>query len=210
MVTGVLALVAFLLWRPPTWAPRGVRLPRPARHGRASARRAAERELVESLEAEVRAGSDPAAALLAVSLVASSVCPRAVAAARSGADVVSALELDAGGSELMRGLAAVWSVAHGSGAGLAASLASLSDAARERERLRRELQAGVAEPRATAMVLAALPVFGLALGVMLGAEPWSWLVGTVVGRLVLIAGLGLEAGGVLWSWRITVSAAAGL
>jgi Flp pilus assembly protein TadB len=36
------------------------------------------------------------------------------------------------------------------------------------------------------------------------------LVGTVVGRLVLIAGLGLEAGGVLWSWRITVSAAAGL
>ena len=71
--------------------------------------------------------------------------------------------------------------------------------------MRGELRTGLAEPRATAMVLAALPALGLALGAALGADPLSWLTGSGPGRLVLAAGLALEALGVLWSWRIAVS-----
>jgi len=211
VVTGVLVVVALLLWSPPRLPSAVGRLPRPRRPVAASVRRAAEREWVEALEAEVRAGSDPASALLAASAVVTvPVCPRAVAAARSGGDVVAALESDAGSSDLVASVAACWSVAQGSGAGLAASLASLSDAARERERIRRELQAGIAEPRATAVVLAALPVLGLVMGALLGADPWAWLTSTAWGRTVLLAGLAFEGLGVLWSWRITTSIAADL
>jgi tight adherence protein B len=101
-------------------------------------------------------------------------------------------------------------VAQGSGTGLAASHATLADAARETERVRGELRAGLAEPRATALVLAALPVLGLILGTALGADPLHWLLGSAPGRLVLVAGLALEAVGTWWSWRITAALEAAL
>jgi tight adherence protein B len=172
-------------------------------------RRAAELEWVEGLAAELSAGRDPVSALVAASAgsspAAATVCPHAVAAARSGADVAPALHVDGARSELVRGVAACWEVASGSGAGLAASLVVLADAARETERVRHELRAGLAEPRATAVVLAALPALGLFLGSMLGAEPLRWLVGSRLGLLVLLAGLVLEGAGAWWAWRIAAS-----
>ena len=163
---------------------------------------------VEALVAELSGGRDPASALVAASR-ATSTSPEAVAAARTGGDVVAALRASAR-SPLTRGVAACWEVAQGSGTGLAASLATLADAARETERVRSELRTGLAEPRATALVLAALPALGLLLGSALGADPVHWLVGTLPGRFVLAAGLALEAVGAWWSWRITVSLEAAL
>jgi tight adherence protein B len=128
-----------------------------------------------------------------------------VAAARAGADVGPALLADGARSETLRGVAACWEVASGSGAGLGASLTVLADAARETERVRRELQAGLAEPRATAVVLAMLPGLGLLLGSMLGADPLHWLLGSRLGPVVLVAGLALEAVGAWWAWRIAAS-----
>jgi tight adherence protein B len=163
---------------------------------------------VEALVAELGGGRDPASALIAAS-ASYDVCPAAVAAARSGADVASPLRaVDA--SPLVRGVAACWEVAHGSGAGLASSLATLADAARETERIRGELRAGLAEPRATALVLAALPLLGLLLGSALGAEPWRWLLGSAPGLVVLVLGVALEGLGTWWAWRITVSLEAAL
>jgi tight adherence protein B len=163
---------------------------------------------VEALVSELGGGSDPASALVAAS-ASNRVCPHAVAAARTGGDVALALRRSARTS-LVRGVAACWEVAQGSGTGLAASLATLADAARETERVRAELRAGLAEPRATALVLAALPALGLLLGTALGTDPWHWLLGSTPGRLVLAAGLVLEAVGAWWSWRITVSLEAAL
>ncbi len=207
-MTALLAGLAVLLAWPPAWELPAIRV---RRRVRPAARRAAERELVEALEAEVRAGRDPAAALVAAaSSVSVPVCPHAVAAARTGGDVTAAWALDAGSSDLLRSVSACWSVAAGSGAGLAASLASLAESARERERIRRDPHAAVAEPRATAVVLAALPIVGLGLGAVLGAQPWAWLLGTSWGRLVLVAGLALEGVGAAWAWRITAATAADL
>ena len=95
-------------------------------------------------------------------------------------------------------------MAQGSGAGLAAALLSLADSARAAERVRRELHAGLAEPRATAVVLAGLPLLGLVMGTALGADPLAWLLGTVAGRAVLALGVLLEVVGAWWAWRIAV------
>jgi tight adherence protein B len=189
-------------------APGGGRRPWSSRRS-AAARRAAELEWLDGLSAELGAGSDPAAALAAVPGSAP-VCPRALAAARGGGDVGRALVSDGERSPTVRAAAACWEVAAASGAGLAASLSVLADAARETERVRSELEAGLAEPRATAWVLACLPAVGIALGAALGAAPLSWLVGTSVGRLALAGGLVLEAVGVAWSWRIAASLEASL
>ncbi|MFN8168321.1 MAG: type II secretion system F family protein [Candidatus Nanopelagicales bacterium] len=202
------AVLAVLVLRPPSLPPRAPglvsRVPR-WRPGAAAARRSAELEWLEAFVAELRAGGDPRAALVlsAVSL-GGAVVPTAVVAARSGADVGAALIHDAEGSELLRGVSACWEVAEGSGAGLADALLTLADAARATERVRRELQAGLAEPRATALVLACLPLLGLLLGVLLGADPVSWLLGSAPGRVVLVAGAGLEVLGAWWAWRIAV------
>jgi tight adherence protein B len=204
----LLAVLASVL----AWPPR-VAVPRvPAIRTRRwqSPRRAAPDELawVEALVAELGGGRDPASALVAASATAP-LCPDAVAVARTGGDVASALRA-AAHTPLTRGVAACWEVAQGSGTGLAASLATLADAAGETERVRAELRTGLAEPRATAIVLAALPLLGLVLGTVLGADPVAWLIGSGPGRLVLVAGVALEAMGAWWSWRITVSLEAAL
>jgi tight adherence protein B len=205
----LLAVVASLLvWPPrvdvPSWL-RGLprRLGSPSRSSRPD-----ELAWVEALVAELSGGRDPAAALVAAS-VSNAVSPQAVAIARTGGDIAAALHGSAR-TPLVRGVAACWEVAHRSGTGLAASLATLTDATRETERVRGELRAGLAEPRATALVLAALPALGLMLGSALGADPLHWLLGSTPGRLVLTAGLVLEAFGAWWSWRITASLEAAL
>ncbi len=207
----LLAVVATLLavspqtrFRVPRAFPRFVL---PARRVRRS-RHPEELAWVEALVAELGGGRDPASALVAAS-ASYDVCPAAVAAARGGGDVATALRAS-DASPLVRGVAACWEVAHGSGAGLASSLATLADSARETERIRGELRAGLAEPRATALVLAALPALGLVLGSALGADPWHWLLGSAPGLVVLTFGVALEGLGTWWAWRITVSLEAGL
>ena len=212
-VVGVLAAAAALVLRPPVvevdvaasrrWWRWRWRRPPAWRPGQAATRRAAELEWTESLVAELRAGADPIGALVAsASAAPRPVVPCALAAARSSGNVAGALATDAASSELLRGVAACWAVAEGSGAGLSAALVSLTDSARAAERVRRELHAGLAEPRATALVLAGLPLLGLVMGTALGADPLAWLLGTVAGRAVLGLGVVFEAVGAWWAWRI--------
>ena len=209
LLLAALAGLAVVLARPPSYS-----LPRAPRWRRSrvdlAARRARELEWLEALVTEVRAGSDPATALVASARSVPGVVPRAMAAARGAGDVASALRDDGARAPVVRAVAACWDVAAGTGAGLAASLATLADAGRENERLHRELRAGLAEPRATALVLAALPVFGLGLGSLLGADPLRWLLGSAPGLVVLLTGIALEALGAWWAWRIAVSCEQGL
>jgi tight adherence protein B len=201
VILGLLTTIAVLAAAPPRW-----RLPRfQARPGRRwsrrpEARRARELEWLEAVVAELRAGRDPTAALLAAG--GDDVAPAAYAAARTWGDVVVGLHTDGRSSSTVRAAGACWEVAAGSGAGLAQSLLVLADSVRESQRLHRELVSATAEPRATAAVLVALPAVGLAFGALLGADPLSWLLGTTPGRAVLLAGVVLEAAGALWSWRL--------
>jgi tight adherence protein B len=212
LVAALVAVAVLVAWPPSTTLTMRVHDEVLPRRGRARRRRAAELEWLEAVVAELSAGRDPGAALVSAAALgdALQVCPRATAAARAGADVVPALRADGTRSAAVRAAAACWDVAASTGAGLAASLTVLADSLRETERVRAELVAGLAEPRATAVVLACLPALGLALGSLLGAEPVQWLTGSSWGLAVLAGGLALELVGCLWSWRIARRLEAGL
>ena len=60
--------------------------------------------------------------------------------------------------------------------------------ARSSEDVRVDLEGQLAGPRATARMLALLPLVGIGFGMMLGSDPLSWLLGTTPGRLCLPGG----------------------
>jgi tight adherence protein B len=88
------------------------------------------------------------------------------------------------------------------GCSLADVVSSVEDDLRARHRLDLELRSATAGPRAGALLLAGLPVLGLAMGSGVGADPWSVLTTTGTGQLLLVAGVGLELAGVAWSSRL--------
>ncbi|UOY00041.1 type II secretion system F family protein [Blastococcus sp. PRF04-17] len=88
------------------------------------------------------------------------------------------------------------------GCSLAAVAAAIEDDLRARLRQREELRAATAAPRASALLLAGLPVLGLAMGSGIGADPWGVLTTTPTGQVLLVAGVALELAGIVWSGRL--------
>jgi len=105
-------------------------------------------------------------------------------------------------------LAAGWQLGESAGAPLGAVLAQADRVARAGLTQRRQLAALLAAPRATAALLAALPVVGLALGAAIGARPLAVLLDTPVGQGALLAGVVLELAGLAWTGRIVRAAGA--
>lgn len=177
--------------------------------GPASRRRRSEERMrvvraLAALAAELEAGQVPSIALQRCGGE-PTVWPHARSAVTLDGDVTAALRRDAVAHPVLRHLAACWQVAADSGGGLAASVARLAESARSAEDVRVELEGQLAAPRATARLLAGLPVIGVALGVMLGAEPLAWLLGTTPGRACLVGGVLLTAVGTWWTGRIAAS-----
>ena len=174
---------------------------RPARQR--SQRRSAALEALSALEAELRVGQAPGRALVRA-FAETGLAPRAVAAVTWGSDIAAALRADAEatGLPLLRALSACWQVSHSSGAGLADSLVQLIESARAEEEVRGHIDAHLAAPRATARLLASLPVLGLGLGMALGGDPLAWLVSTPGGLACLTGGVLLTVIGLRWTSRI--------
>ncbi|QDY81130.1 type II secretion system F family protein [Streptomyces qinzhouensis] len=174
---------------------------------RARVRRAEEViALCGSLAAELRAGLQPGQALAVVGAgrALGTAEPAVLAAARFGGDVPRALRDAAAepGAEGLSGIAACWSVAVGSGAGLAAGLDRLEAALRAEHDQREDLDAQLAGARSTIVLLAFLPLVALGLGSALGADPLRVLLHTPEGLFCLLAGAALEAAGLCWAARI--------
>ncbi|CRZ17823.1 type II secretion system F family protein [Mycolicibacterium neworleansense] len=131
----------------------------------------------------------------------------AVAArARLGADVAAGLEDAAAASQLpmhWERLAACWCLAHAYGLSIATLMRTAQRDIVERERFSAHVEAAMAGPRATAAVLAGLPVAGIALGQLIGARPLAFLCGAGVGGWLLVIGVLLACAGLMWSDRIT-------
>ncbi len=167
-------------------------------------RRSRERTLVlhalRALTSELEAGQPPAVAILRAAGE-PSAWPHAERAARWGGDVPSAWELDSRRAPVLLQAAACWRVG-ARGSGLAASLRTVGDSARAAEDVRVEMEGQLAGPRATARMLAGLPVVGLVLGMLMGADPLAWLLGTVPGAACLVAGVVLTGVGMWWTGRI--------
>jgi tight adherence protein B len=155
--------------------------------------------LCASIGAELRAGASPPSALvLAAQEV--SIVPRAATAAQVGEPLAPALAEDAraAGSVPLAGVAACFAAAADSGAGLAAGLARSAALARAQQAVADDLASETAAPRATARILGLLPIIGLGLGQLLGADPLRWLVGAPAGWLCLGLGTMLLFAGRCW------------
>lgn len=176
----------------------------PAARRTAARERARTVQALGALAAELEAGQPPLTALLS-SGGEPSVWPATAAAIRLGEDVAGALRHDASARPVVRQLAACWTVSTVTGTGFAAAVARLAAAARDAESVRVDLEAELAGPRATARLLALLPLVGLGFGMMLGSDPLAWLLSTGPGLVCLTLGLSLTVLGAVWTGRIAAS-----
>jgi tight adherence protein B len=158
---------------------------------------------ISSLAAELRAGQSPNSALVNAG---EGHCPwpvaRAVALTRG--DTMSALVEDSQKHPELKSLVACWRVGLDSGSGLAASITKLAASLRTSQDIRLQLEAELAGPKATARMLALLPVVGIALGYLMGAEPITWLVLNPMGWIALVFGGGLTCLGIWWTNSIAL------
>jgi tight adherence protein B len=187
---------------------------RRARHAVA----AAATELSDALSivvAELRAGAHPADAVQAAADARAGVAgdvgralATVAATARLGGDVPAALR-SAAPAQLRcwwDRLAGAWSLAEQHGIALADVLDAVRCDTEHRVRFAAEVQARLAGPRATAVVLAGLPLLGLGLGQAVGAAPLRVLCETPTGHLLLLIGTALACAGVWWSSRLIARA----
>lgn len=130
------------------------------------------------------------------------LCRDAVAVCRMGGDVPASLRDEGHDQPLLLSLAALWQVSEGSGAALASALDRLVVSAEQSAKLRREVAAQLAGPRGTVKVLAVLPGVGVGMGLLMGADPIGFLVGTPWGLGCLALAVVLEAVGIFWMRRL--------
>ncbi|ANZ36813.1 hypothetical protein BBK82_12770 [Lentzea guizhouensis] len=158
---------------------------------------------------ELRTGAHPATAAEGAAhdtpSPAKEVLTTAAATSRNGGDVERALkELH---QPLLRPavdrLARAWHVSTNHGVALADVLEATKRDLDQRAAFARQVQARMAGPRASALVLAGLPVFGVLLGELSGAGPLHVLIGTAAGQALLVTGAMLLAAGLWWTKRIT-------
>jgi tight adherence protein B len=175
------------------------------RRRRDAQRREAETvEVVFALASELRAGRPPGRAIALVA--ASSALLR-----QSLAEAAAAVDAGARpGDELgrvaavpgcfgLQAVAAAWTVTESAGGAVADVVDRLGEVLETERQARDALAAALAGPRATMLLLAGLPLLGLALGTSLGADPVRLLVHRPLGWLLLAVGATLDALGVLWT-----------
>ena len=176
----------------------------PASRRRAARERARTVQALGSLAAELESGQPPTSALLAAGGD-PSIWPATAAAIPLGEDIAAGLANDARVRPALRHLGACWEVSTSTGTGFAAAVTRLADSERAAERVRVNLEGELAGPRATARMLALLPIIGIGFGMMLGSDPLSWLLTTVPGLACLVVGVTLTILGTVWTGRIAAS-----
>ncbi|GAC67607.1 type II secretion system F family protein [Gordonia soli] len=99
-------------------------------------------------------------------------------------------------------IAVAWTTADRYGLPMVEMIGSVRADLSARRRFADRTRAGLAGPRATATVLAGLPVLGVVLGQAIGADPIGVLLGGGLGGILLVVGTTLAVAGLAWSDRI--------
>jgi len=187
-----------------------LRYRRRRRAGRGTQEGQALESALEILVGELRVGAQPVQAFSVAAdetdgPVAAAL--RAMAArARLGADVSGGLRAAALSSALpaqWERLAVCWQLAGEHGLAISTLMRAAQRDIAERQRFSAKVAAGMAGARATAAILAGLPLLGVLLGQLIGARPLSFLLSGHAGGWLLVIGVVLVCCGLLWSDRIT-------
>lgn len=168
------------------------------------------REVCEQVAADLLAGLAPE---VAVAAAADTWPPLAgvVEAARMGADVPQAWRAlgQVDGADGLRLVAAAWQVAHRTGQGLGDALDRVAIDLRRARSTQRVVEGELASARATARLMAALPVLALAMGSGAGGDPVGFLLRTPIGLACLMAGAAFALVGLWWIEAIARDIAVG-
>lgn len=89
-------------------------------------------------------------------------------------------------------------ISSNSGSSINEPLSQIAQSLITRRNQEQLIQAELASTKATMFVLAALPLVGAGMGLLLGTHSLSWLIGSTPGRVCLFLGLTLELAG--WFW----------
>lgn len=153
----------------------------------------------EVLAAELAAGRPPGLALAEAARRWPGLAP-VLDAWSLGSDAPGALRRVAAtpGAGDLRVVAAAWQVAHQSGTGLAHAVSRVAERIRAQRQTQRVVTSELASARATARLVAALPVVALGMGSGAGGDPWRFLLDTPIGWGCLLAGLTFGVAGLWW------------
>jgi tight adherence protein B len=170
---------------------------------------------LDVLVGELRVGAHPAQAFaVAAGETAGPVgdsCRAVAARARLGADVTAGLRSVADRSALpaqWHRLAVCWDLASEHGLAMSTLMRAAQRDIVERQRFSAHVTSAMAGARATAAILAGLPLLSVLFGQLIGADPLRFLLSGHAGGWLLVVGVMLVCGGLLWSDRITDRAAA--
>lgn len=165
---------------------------------------------LDVLVGELRVGAHPVAAISTAAHESDDRVARSLGAVAArallGADVAAGLRAEGARSPLpghWERLAVCWHLAQVHGLAIAALMQAAQRDIAERERFGSRVDAGMAGARATATILAGLPVLGVLLGLAIGADPVRFLLSGGAGGWLLVVGTALVCCGLLWSDRIT-------
>ncbi|WP_327148757.1 hypothetical protein [Nocardia sp. NBC_01329] len=163
---------------------------------------------LETVISELRVGAHPSAAAAAAARETSGIAAAAfaVGSARSrlgGSGAEGLLRPDTVIAAELGRIADAWRVAERHGLALAELLSAARADLGARIRFRSRTDASLAGARATAAILAALPLLGVGLGQLMGAHPLHVLFVSPSGLYLLPLGTGLACAGLLWADEIT-------
>ena len=169
------------------------------RRAEADAHAAEVREHCDQLAADLAAGAPPRIALARLATRWPAVGP-VVEADRFGMDVAAAWSSLAADTELpsLRLVALGWGYAQHTGVGLGIAMRHVAEGLSAQARVDRTVVAELASARATAWLVALLPIGVLAMGSGLGGSPWRFLMLTTPGVCLLGVGLSLIGLGLWW------------
>ncbi len=214
VATGFAAVLLSLICRslmpllvvPPTAAILGHRRARRRSWAEQDAQREAVTGLCTALRAELEAGLQPKAAFMSAIWSRPELRDMAEQASvpSPSFDLVRFLAAQARrpGRRALRSLAACWHAADRHGVRLTEAVAGIEEGLRAESSRARAVTVELAGIRATILLLAALPAFGIALGLALGADPLDMLLHHTPGQLCLVLGVGLDLCGLLWTDRL--------
>jgi tight adherence protein B len=192
-----------LLVLPPVVAVLAFRRSRQRRWAEYDAQREAITALCTALRAELEAGLLPRTAFTSAVWSRPELADLADEACSPGGDVdlpkLLASHAAHPGRRALRALSACWYASDRHGIALADAVSGIEEGLRAESARLRATEVELAGIRATILLLSALPIFGFALGLALGANPLDTLLHNTIGELSLVIGVGLDLIGLLWT-----------